>query len=133
MAKSLKKSKKWSNKGGRPTVITNKVLSELKTAFCMDSTDKEACVFAGISEKTLYNYQKKHPEFLQEKELWKSAMILEARKAVKERIESGDAWFALRFLCKKLPDEFHSPQRGFSKPPENLDELSEVIKRIENR
>ena len=54
-----------AKRGGRPTVITDKVLTELKTAFCMDCTDTEACIFADISEKTLYNYQKKNPEFLQ--------------------------------------------------------------------
>lgn len=54
-----------AKRGGRPTVITDKVLTELKTAFCMDCTDTETCIFADISEKTLYNYQKKNPEFLQ--------------------------------------------------------------------
>lgn len=82
----------------------------------MDCTDKEACDFAGISEKTLYNYQNTHPEFLQEKRQWKVDLILKARIAVSERLEK-DGWFALRYLCKKLPNEFHTPRRGLYRPP----------------
>lgn len=115
--------------GGRPTVITDKVLTELKTAFCMDCTDKEACVFADISEKTLYNYQKKNPEFLQLKQGWKTTVIFEARKAVCEYLEK-DAYFALRYLSKKLPHEFGSPSvRARSSSPEMSDELRESIER----
>lgn len=121
-----------AKRGGRPTVITDKVLSELKTAFCMDCTDKEACIFAGISEKTLYNYQNTHPEFLQEKQGWKSKVIFEARKAVFERIEKGDAWFALRFLCKKLPHEFQGASRGYYRPPAEVsDELRASLERTD--
>lgn len=120
-----------AKRGGRPTVITDKVLSELKTAFCMDCTDKEACNFAGISEKTLYNYQKTHPEFLQEKELWKADTILKARIAVSERLEK-DAWFALRYLCKKLPYEFQAPSKGFYRPPaEASEELRASLERTD--
>lgn len=92
----------------RPTVITNKVLSELKTAFSFGATDKEACIFAGISEKTLYNHQSKNTEFLQQKELWKASPILEARKAVYDAIEKGNAYIALKYLQSKKPDEFAS-------------------------
>ncbi len=118
-----------TKRGGRPTVITDKVLMELKTAFCFDSTDAEACVFAGISEKTLYNYQKKHPEFLQEKEGWKTTVIFEARKAVCEAIEK-DAWLAFRYLCRKLPHEFGNPSaRSRYGSSEMSDELREHIQR----
>ena len=46
-------SQKTKKKKGRPTVISRHVLSDLKMAYSVDSTDKEACHFAGISEKTL--------------------------------------------------------------------------------
>jgi hypothetical protein len=97
--------KETKKKEGRPTVITEMVLSELKTAYCLDATDKEACDFAEISEKTLYNYQKKNPEFLQQKQGWKTSVILEARKSVFEAIQK-DAWLALRYLQSRLPQEF---------------------------
>jgi hypothetical protein len=118
-----------AKRGGRPTVITDKVLTELKTAFHMDCTDAEACLFADISEKTLYNYQRKNPEFLQLKQGWKSKPIFEARKTVCEYLEK-DAHFALRYLSKKLPHEFGSPSiRNRSRSPEMSDELRESIER----
>lgn len=110
-----------TRRSGRPTVITDKVLSELKMGFSMDCTDKEACIFAGISEKTLYNYQKINPDFLQEKELWKADIILKARIAVAERLEK-DAWFALRFLCKKFPHEFQSSGKESFRPSGEISE-----------
>jgi hypothetical protein len=120
-----------TKRGGRPTVITDKVLGELKTAFSMDCTDKEACIFAGISEKTLYNHQKTHPKFLQEKELWKADLILKARIAVSERLEK-DAWFALKYLCKKLPHEFYTPSRGSYRPStESSEELRASLERTD--
>lgn len=116
----------------RPTVITSKVLSELKTAFSFGSTDKEACIFAGISEKTLYNYQNIKPEFLQQKELWKASIILEARKTVHEAIEKGNAYIALKYLQSKKPDEFTSShnrkQRSYSQIDQ--EEISALHRRI---
>lgn len=92
---------------GRPTVMTPEVLNKLQLAFCIDATDKEACAFAGISEKTLYNYQRKNPNFLQQKQAWKSMMILKARQSVFNAI-GENPWLALQYLTKKLPEEFGS-------------------------
>lgn len=119
-----------AKRGGRPTVITPKVLSELKTAFSMDCTDKEACDFAGISEKTLYNYQNTHPEFLQEKRGWKSEIILKARMTVVDALEK-DPRLALKYLCYKLPQEFYTPSRSryYKGSTESSDELRAHIER----
>ncbi len=92
---------------GRPTVMTPEVLNKLQLAFCIDATDKEACAFAGISEKTLYNYQRKNPDFLQQKQAWKSMMILKARQSVFNAIGENPR-LALQYLTKKLPEEFGS-------------------------
>jgi hypothetical protein len=52
--KTLEKQQKVIvSRYGRPTVMTNTVLNKLQYAFCIDATDREACAFAGISEKTL--------------------------------------------------------------------------------
>lgn len=119
-----------AKRGGRPTVITKIVLSELKTAFSMDCTDKEACDFAGISEKTLYNLQKRDPEFLQQKQGWKTKIIFEARKAVYEAVQK-DAHLALKYLCYKLPQEFYTPSRAkyYRGSTESSDELRASIER----
>lgn len=130
MTKHLTENKITPKRGGRPTVITKRVLSELKTAFSMDCTDKEACDFAGISEKTLYNYQNTHPEFLQEKQGWKSEVILKARMTVVDALEK-DARLALKYLCCKLPNEFyaHTRSRFYKGSSEASDELKASIER----
>ena len=85
--------------------MTEAVLQKLESAFRLGCTDREACVEAGISQQTLYNHQTSNPEFLEQKELWKSDPILRARKAVVERLAS-DPNLAMKYLEKKLPEEF---------------------------
>lgn len=90
---------------GRPTVCTPEVIHSLKQAFSIGSTDIEACAYAGISEKTLYNYCNEHPEFLQEKEALKRHPILKAKKMVYDNIEKNVA-VAQWYLEKKCRKEF---------------------------
>lgn len=126
-----KTSPKIKKKYGRPTVISRQVLSELKIAFCVDCTDKEACDLAGISEKTLYNYQKKNPDFLQQKQQWKSEVAFKAREQLCKAIEN-DGRLAFRYLVRKCPQEFGSP--SIQARYENNDSfgLEEVIERVKN-
>lgn len=121
--------KKLNKKQGRPTVINRHVLSELKIAYSTDATDKEACAFAGISEKTLYNYQNKNPEFLQQKQGLKAQMILKAREVLFETLDKN-ANLAFRYLQRKLPQEFGSSSVKARYENNEPSELSEVIKKI---
>jgi hypothetical protein len=93
---------------GRPTVMTTKVLHKLELAFCIDASDREACAFTGISEKTLYNYLRQNPDFLQQKQAWKSATIFEARRTLAEGVKK-DPKLALKYLERKRPQEFGCP------------------------
>lgn len=95
--------KSEKKKMGRPTVVTNDVLHSLKQAFAIGCTDIEACAYAGISEKTLYNYINEHPEFLQTKEELKQTPILKAKKMVFDNIEKniGVAQWLLEKKCRK--------------------------------
>lgn len=122
-------TKKTKKKYGRPTVINRYVLRDLKTAFSMDCTDKEACSFAGISEKTLYNYQNANPDFLQQKQGWKAQMILKAREEVAKAIET-DARLAFKYLERKLPQEFGFPSVKARYFVEESPELRQAIDRI---
>ena len=98
----------------------------------MDATDKEACIFAGIAEKTLYNYQHKHPDFLQQKQVWKTEMVLRAREEVARAIET-DARLAFKYLERKLPQEFGFPSIKARYGVEDSPELREVIKKINSK
>ena len=100
---------------GRPTVMTDLVLKKLEEAFAWGCSDKEACIYADISEKTLYNYQDKNEDFLQRKELLKERPVLLARKTVVENLEKNPN-LALKFLERKAPKEFNG--RAISKAEE---------------
>lgn len=90
--------------------MTSQVLQKLEYAFRLGCTDREACIEAGIAPQTLYNHQSANPAFLEQKELWKSDPILKARKTIVDRL-SSDPNIAMKYLEKKLPEEFGNHQR----------------------
>lgn len=94
-----------TNKGGRPTKMTELVVKKLEEAFLWGCTDVEACQYAGISRTTLTKYQHEHPEFLDKKERFKAEPFLRARKCLVESLEN-DPHLALKFLERKLREEF---------------------------
>ncbi len=88
---------------GRPTVMDQNTLNKLEEIFALGGTDKEACLFAGISHQTLYNYQEKNPEFVERKEALKATPVLKARRTVVESLEK-DVNSAWRMVERKDPD-----------------------------
>lgn len=90
---------------GRKTAIDRLVLLKLEEAFTFSATDEESCLYSGISPTTLYEYQKKHPEFTERKQLLKKTLNLYARRVVAKDIQTNpvSAW---KWLEKKLPEEF---------------------------
>ncbi len=97
--------RKKKGKVGHPTVLTEKALQLLKDAFLLGCSDREACFYAEISEGSLYNHQRRNPEYIKQKELWKENPILKARKKVVEDI-SQDSRLALDYLKCKRKEEF---------------------------
>ena len=87
---------------GRPTKMTPEVLKKLEDAFANDFSDKEACFWANISPKTLYNYQTSNPEFVQRKEELKMSPNLMAKRTVISTLNNPtDAW---RWLSRRDED-----------------------------
>lgn len=83
--KSQKKPKAERKKVGRKPFDGKEedvVVQKLEAAYSVDATDEEACLQADISVRALYNYQEKHPEFVQRKQLLKSKLILVGRNNV---------------------------------------------------
>lgn len=97
---------KTKPKSGRKTVMTEHVLGKLEHAFSMGCTDLEACLHADIHPDTLYEYQRKNPEFSERKKLLKSKLILKARETIARNMD--DVKIAKWFLEKTLPYEFGS-------------------------
>jgi len=98
------------NPGGRPTLMTQETIYKLEEIFALGGTDKEACFFANISHQTLYNYQDKHPEFVERKEALKINPTLIARRSVIAGLDDPDR--ALRYLERKAKDEFSTRQEN---------------------
>jgi len=80
-------------------------VNKLEEAFAMGCTDLEACLFAEITKKTLYNYQDKNPEFIHRKEALKETPVLKARQSVIKGF-AEDSNLALKYLERKKRDEF---------------------------
>lgn len=59
--------------------MTPLVISKLEEAYLNDATDSEACLVAGVSVATLYNYQKEHPDFIERKEALKDSVKYRAK------------------------------------------------------
>ena len=114
MAKSI-------NKLGRKTVMTDLVLGKLEYAFSLGCTDLEACLHADIHPDTLYEYQRKNPEFSERKKMLKTKLVLKARETIAKNMD--DPKIAKWFLEKQLPKEF-GPQ-AWKVPEELPDELTE--------
>jgi hypothetical protein len=98
------------NKNGRPTVMTERVLKKLEDSFLEGLSDVQACLLAGITEKTLYNYCKEHEDFLQRKEQLKEMPKLLARRNIAKAIMGGDKEASKWYLERKEKAEF-SPRQ----------------------
>lgn len=91
---------------GRPPVIDKDVLNKLEISYSMGCSDLEACLYANISKQTLYNYQEKHPEFKDRKEMLKEKLVLKARTVIADSLNNKDENTAKWYLERKKRDEF---------------------------
>ena len=97
---------KRSKNAGRPTVITDTVLRKLREAFLMGMSDREACIYSGIGESTLYDYQRENEAFSEQKRAWKSNNSLQAKRNISEKIMSGDIEVSKWWLQRRNKSEF---------------------------
>jgi hypothetical protein len=90
---------------GRPTVMTKDVVNKLEYAFSLGCTDVQACLYAGISKQTLYDYQDKTPGFTDRKQTLKENPVLLAKEnvmsALKDKNVSISTW-----LLERRDDDF---------------------------
>lgn len=100
-----KRGPKPKSNAGRPPKLTTETVTKLETAFALGCTDVEACLFADISKTALYNYQHKHPEFIDRKAMLKERPVLQARVTVVSAVKTDPA-MAFKFLERKLRKEF---------------------------
>lgn len=98
-------AKKNKKKAGRPPIVTQDIVRKLEDAFCYDATVEEACLYAGISRQTYYEFLKKYPAFADRIDELRQAPFLVIRKKVVSTAEH-DADMGLKFLERKKKQEF---------------------------
>lgn len=85
----------------RPTKMTASVISKLEHAFSMGCSDLEACMYADISQPTLYRYQESNEKFRERKEVLKSNPIMMARAVLVDALRDGDVNTAHKMIDRK--------------------------------
>lgn len=108
MGRKTKHVKRYEN-SGRPTKMTKDVLSKLEEAFVHSFSDEEACLYAGISTRSLYRYQEKNEEFRHRKELLKLTPNMAAKKELVNGIK-GNLDQARWWAQNKMHHEFGPKQ-----------------------
>jgi hypothetical protein len=86
---------------GRPTIMTPETLNKLEEAFLWGCVDDEACLYAGISHQTLYNYQEKHPEYVERKAMLKTNPLLQAKRIQSKALGEDDVAIAMKVIDRK--------------------------------
>lgn len=108
------------------------VLQKLEQAFSLGSSNREACIYAGISEAAFYEFQKKNRQFLEKKTLLKQKPILKARKTIVDHLD--DPKIACWYLERKKREEFstrqivHNETPSYEMPPEALQATIAVLR-----
>ena len=128
-----KKDPKDLKRAGRHTVMTQDVVNKLEQAFSMGCSDLEACLHAGISKQTLYDYQAKNPKFVDRKEQLKEKLVLKARTVIAEALNKKDENTAKWYLERKRKDEFSQKIEqdiSLSISDEDINEVEAVLFRV---
>ena len=94
------------NTTGRPTVLDNKTVKKLQTAFEIGANVVEACSYAKITRQTFYNNLNTSPAFFDKMQEAFYSPKLKALKVVMSAINKGDLKTAQWFLEKKYSKDF---------------------------
>jgi hypothetical protein len=96
--------------------MTKEVVNKLEEGFSMGYNDEEACLWADISPRTLYNYCRENPEFGIKKEVLKRKPKMIAKRTIMSGM-ADDTKLAMDYL-KSSDKEFQ--------PKQNVDHSGEV-------
>lgn len=88
--------------------MTEKVVAKLEKAFQAGLSDREACLFVGISRDALYDYCRDNPDFSDQKELLKKTPAINAKFTMAKAVKK-DATMALKYLERKERIEWAPP------------------------
>ena len=113
------------NLAGRPTVMTEPVVSKLEVAFCVGASVTEACLVAGISRESYYVFVRENPDYSDRFKQLQQKTILAAKKRIADAIEDGDTATARWLLERRCKEEYgqHHKLQIESKAPETPEEV----------
>ena len=100
--------------------MTEEVLQKLKDAFVKGCTDTEACLYAEIAPRTLYNYLDNNKDYAEKRKVWKEHPTMKARWNVSEEIQKGDKETSKWYLERKKKQEFSLRQELTGKDGETF-------------
>ena len=112
---------------GRPTSMTPETISKLEEGFTMGFTDLEACLYAGISKTTLYNYQEENPDFTERKTLLKENVKMIAKRNIFTEIGAGDKQLSQWYTERRDPDFNPKQQIDHTTKGEKIEAPSDKI------
>lgn len=112
---------------GRKTVMTPEVVGKLEQAWSMGCSDLEACLYADICKQSLYDYQAKHPEFVDRKERLKEQLVLKARTVIANALNNKDENTAKWYLERKCKKEFSTRQEVTGEDGEPLAPVINIL------
>lgn len=124
--------KKRKSNAGRPTVMTKETIGKLEIAFGYGASDEEACSYADISMDTLYEYQKKHPEFSELKVRLKERPTMMAREAVVRSFKTYPG-LAMKYLKAKKNKEFREAMVIDNTNSDKLKEADTLLDEIRSK
>lgn len=124
-------------KAGRPTKKTEEVVRKLEEAFKIDATVPEACSYAGIGERTYYDWLSADPEFRSKMEASQNFVFMHAKRNwVNAIVNNKDVNASIDFLKRRQKGRYSERQelggadgdairlvieRGVRKPEEDDD------------
>lgn len=97
---------------GRPTKLEPSVVVKLKAAFANSFTVNQACMYAGISKPTFYDWLEKDELFSNQMTHAREQPTMKAKQVVVGSINGGDVESAKWWLKNKASSEF-----GGTPPP----------------
>ena len=81
---------------------------------------------ANISHQTLYDYQNRHPEFVERKEALKETPVLQARQTIIDNLKNPN--IATWYLERKKKDEFTPKHEIENTATREMDEVRQGVK-----
>lgn len=103
--KRCKKFKRDCN-CGRPTKKSDEAVKKLEQALRQDFTVDQACVYAGITNKTFYNWCNEDDEFLRKMNAARQYMNEKAKKTLQNMVDMGHPGASMWFLERRESNRY---------------------------